>query len=250
MDESEHAGVKKRSTRIDTRSTTSVIAITDHRMPNGTQVDADLMSSTGFESTGEKRGWMRIHETLLHRVVGNSRAAALHHRHASWLTTRSSDRCVYHSGGSIEYTPDQSGVDPFRFVAGHLANQFGVRLGTTGHHQQTGRTTVEAMDDARTMRLPHRGDLRISGQDSIDESGTEMSGPRMHYQTRRLVDHQHVIVLVLDMEYDTWIGAHCGPDRFHQINGDDSTGGDTLRARRDHSITDPNGLTVDETRRR
>jgi hypothetical protein len=58
------------------------------------------------------------------------------------------------------------------------------------------------MDDSRPVGLTDLGDLRIPVDESVDEGAPVVAGPGMDDEAGRLVDHDHVGVLVDDTEFD------------------------------------------------
>jgi hypothetical protein len=52
------------------------------------------------------------------------------------------------------------------------------------------------MDDPRTLRVSYRGKLGISSSQSVDQRSSGVTSPVMDHQTRRLVHHDDVVVLV------------------------------------------------------
>ncbi len=103
-------------------------------------------------------------------------------------------------------TPDHQGAvetgDP---ALGQLGHQRSVRVGRPGHHHQAGRTPVQPVHDARTHRVGARpsgqvAELRIAGQQPVDQGPARVPGPGVDHQPGRLVHHDQLGVLVDHVE--------------------------------------------------
>ena len=82
---------------------------------------------------------------------------------------------------------------------GDVAHQAGDALERAAHHHQARGVLVEPVHDARARQ---RGGVRVAEQDAVEQRARPVARGRMHHQAGGLVDHQHVLVLVDDVQRD------------------------------------------------
>ena len=167
---------------------------------------SDLVGSTGLELTGEQRSLHRFEQLLFHVVVGARRPTVGRHDHPERITARPSDGRVDDAVRVLGVPPHERRVGPLDLVRGQLVHQVGVGRRVARHHQQPRGSTVQTVNQSRPQRITHSGQLRELGEQAVDQCAVTVPVARMDHQSRRLVDHDHVVVYMDERDLDGGIG--------------------------------------------
>ena len=121
--------------------------------------------------------------------------------------------------------PHQGTVAATGGLQQELVAQGGLGIGRFGHDQQAGRVLVDAVDEAhvRVVGIVAGIVLQVPG-DGVDQRAVPVAVAGMHHEARRLVDHQHVVVLIDDVQGDVLRGDVVLVGRAVHREGDDVQG--------------------------
>ena len=177
------------------------------------EVDTDLVGAMpGVEDGFEQR---RAAEAFPDHVAG-PRLASAPIRHGHPLAV-----CWVAGDGGTDFPTVAGGLaadnGKINFVHGpacELIREGGVSGVILRHHQAAAGFLVEPMDDARPRDAADAAELTgAMMQQRVDQRVLLMAGRRMHDQTRRLVEHQQVLVLVKYFQRNL-LGPRFGRSRF------------------------------------
>jgi hypothetical protein len=111
-----------------------------------------------------------------------------------------SQRSLNDAGIRWRATIDQSQVLFLYFPIGKLGLEPTVGRVILGHQDQTRRALVQAVNHPRSTLAPHAFQLGCMCQGGVNEGSPLVTGRGMHHHTRRLIDHQQVIIFIDDIE--------------------------------------------------
>ncbi len=228
----------------------AVVPITDDGMADRGQVDTDLVGPAGLQlaaQQGEVRWSVVAGPDLVARA---GRSSSGHHGLARGLARRTADRGVDHPARRLGHAPDEGRVASLDPAVPERGDERGVRRRRQGHHQEAGGVPVEPMDDAGAVGLADLRQLRVSGQQPVDQGALALTSTRVHDQPGRLVDHDHVGVLVDDVHGDAGVRSRWGlGGKLPEVDGQRLSRGDALPSGGDHRPVDPDRARSDERRR-
>ena len=96
---------------------------------------------------------------------------------------------------------DEGAVELHHRAFGELLREREVGLVVLGHEQAAARVLVEAVDDARPGDPADPAELSVAMmEEGVDEGVLVMADGRMHHDAGRFVEHEHVGVLVEDLQ--------------------------------------------------
>ena len=170
------------------------------------KVHPDLMCSPRFERRIDERRGNRRLETLQHVVMRARLAARCLDGH---LQGR---RRVERPIGSVDdalicvergRAPVRCSVRPM-LVSRQLIDQVCMGVRRASDHQEARGVLVQSMDDSWSHRIAGAGrdEVGKAVDQSRNERVVDVSGPRVHHQPRRFVDHDDGIVFVDDGKGD------------------------------------------------
>ncbi|MNV26972.1 hypothetical protein D3C71_1181040 [compost metagenome] len=169
--------------------------IADDRMTQVRHVHADLVGTAGFQAAFQRR--VRA-ETLAQAVMGDRFLAVFAHGHADAIARVAVDT----GGGSAagnQRTHHHGQVLAMYFTCRELLDQRGLRLDRAGDDHHPAGVLVQTVHDARTRQYRQRG---IAEQQRIDQGAGRVARAGVDHQADRLVDHEHMLVLVQDLQRD------------------------------------------------
>ena len=189
--------------------TLAVQGITQQRIADVGHVHADLVGTPGFQLDPD----MGVAtETFQYAVMGDRRLAGMGHCLFGTDGRMTADGLIH-----LASTGHDATGNGFVLAKGglflQLIHQRRVRLQGLGDDQQPGGVLVDAMDDTGAGQ---RGQIRAVVQQRIEQRAVRIAGTGMHHQPHRLVDHQQMVVLVDDIQFDglgrpAFIGHQLGP---------------------------------------
>ena len=198
--ERERGGVEREALEEEWRArSASIDAITDHRMAERRQVNADLMRSTGLEAHVEVR---ELREAF-HHPPARDRALPLPHgkdRHALAVTGIATDRRVHDARRRAHASVYDRDVTALHRAGHELSRQRVIRAWRLRDDEETRRVLVESRHDAGPACATDGCDRRRVREGCCRERGVRVARAGMYDHTRRLVDDEHVVVLVDDRQ--------------------------------------------------
>ena len=139
-------------------------------------------------------------------VVGDRCAAAGHDRHPLAIPRVTADRRLDAATRGRRLAAHEREVLLLDAAVAELAHQAGLRRIGLGDDDQAARLLVEPMDDPGSADAGDRAEglaaIARTTQEGVHEGARSVPGRRMHDEPGRLVDDQHVVVLVGDDERD------------------------------------------------
>ena len=180
------------------RPTIAILLITDDRMLDIAHVHADLMGPARLQAAFHQR----IACKALDHAKMRTRFLAVFFRDGHLLTVAfiAADRCVDHAVIMCERPMHERIVQAVHPLVGQLPAQFDMRQIVFGNDQQPGRIFVDAMHDARTQDPVDAGKILAVEQQRIDERIALIAVGRMHDHSSGLVDHDHIVVFITNVE--------------------------------------------------
>ena len=91
-------------------------------------------------------------------------------------------------------------------MRGELRDERVERSGRARHHQQPARVTIQTVHDAGAVQITHRCKFGIAREQPANQRPGRVPCARMHDEPGRLVDHDHVVVVVHDGDRDVGFG--------------------------------------------
>jgi hypothetical protein len=166
-------------------------------MPLCCHVHADLVGATRLELDLEQR---RVRERLERLVVRDGVLAVRRDREPPARPGMPADRRVDRAGGRIGVALHDRVVDLADLAIVELPLEFGVRaLGLRDHHEPT-RAHVEAVHDAGALSGAGRTDAESRRREGAEHRRALPADRRMRGDSRGLVDHDDVVVVMHDRE--------------------------------------------------
>ena len=130
-------------------------------------------------------------------------ASAGDDRHALAVGRMARDRRVHRAAVLPKRPRDDALVRPAERVVGKLRSERLMRRVVLGGNDQTARVAVDAVHDARAQRAADAGKACAAVvEQRVDERAVRMPRRGVHDQSRRLIDNDHVLVLVYDVKRD------------------------------------------------
>ena len=155
---------------------------------------ANLVRATGVYATTHER--RQGSEFFLHHPIGFGGTPAFARRHPVAMDGVTADGAVHGTAVFFRHAGHQGQIFLFEGARGELIGQGAVRGVVFGHNEQPGGFLVETVHDARTL---HPADpaqaARAMRQQSVHHRVVARAHARMHHHTRRLVEHDQVLVL-------------------------------------------------------
>src|SRR5262249_42234305 len=176
----------------------AVEPVTHHGMAEGGQMYAKLVRPAGLRGEPHERRARQVFEDLPARARGPPATAP--HTHPLALPRMASDRPIDHASSRREPAAYDGEITLLDLPLPELAGESFERGDRARDQQHPRGVAVEAMDDARALRIPHAGDRREAVQERVNDRATTCTGSRMHDDARRLVDRDDRVVLVEDGE--------------------------------------------------
>lgn len=172
----------------------AIDSIPDEGVVDVCHMDPDLMCAAGLEPNGEQCVGV---EPLQDPVVGHCRAPSRNHGHPGALQRMAPNGGIDCSTRN-QYTLDQGLVLPVDAAPLELIHKRLVGRQRLGHHQESAGILVEPVHDSGPR---YQGELREAMQEGVLQGAVRISGGRMHHQSRRLVDHEKLIVLEQNIQW-------------------------------------------------
>ena len=193
-------------------------------MPNGRQVNPDLVCPTGYQVQLEESP---AGQPLADSVACRGLTPARHDGHASAVVWVAPDRRLDAANIGRDRTESQGQIRLLDRPCLELGHQAGLRDVVLGDHQESARVAVQPVDNAGAHDTGDAAVRRIAGKQGVDERAARMAGSRVHNEARRLVDDEHVVVFVHDRERYR-LRLHLEGDRIRDFHLDDLAGHDLL----------------------
>jgi hypothetical protein len=170
--------------------------ITDDGVPEGTEMDADLVRASRFDFHFEKRETSEVLHHPVFRVCRSAlRFARSHFRAGRRMTAH---RQLDSPGVTLEFPVNEGHIGFLNFPILKLFAQPRVRNIILGDDEQARSLLVEAMHDTGPRCSPRiRKFLKVKKESMHDRPRTR-SGPRMDHQSGRLFDDGQILVLEVD----------------------------------------------------
>ena len=181
----------------------SVDRVPEDRMAPPCQMHADLVCAARFESAFQQR---IARKALQHAPVRHGLAAVLF-RDAHLFPVRrvAPDGRVDRAAVLTDIAADDAGIRPRQRVILELRSQRPVRMIVFCRDQQAGRVLVNAVDDARAQFAADAGKaVAAVVHQRVHERPAPMASRWMDDKPLRLVDHDHVRILIYDVQRDVF----------------------------------------------
>ena len=156
----------------------AVHRVADQRVADGGEVDADLVGPAGLQRARQPGQIGGDVVALDQPVLGAGRAAVGDDRHLQRVGRIASDRGVDDAVGGLGVTPHDRVVATTSRVVSELCDQSLAGVLGSGHHQQPRAAGVESVHDARPNLFADCGQLRVPGQQPVDERAIGVAGTR------------------------------------------------------------------------
>ena len=183
----------------------AVEGIPGNGVADGLHVHPDLMGAAGFQAEGHKG--VRLLVAALHGEMGDGIPAPFHGGHAHPVPGMAADGHVDGAGIGLHPTLDQGAVLAGDAVGSQLAGQALVGQVVLGHHEQPRGVLVDAVDDARPQDAVDAGQIPGVVQQGVDQGPGAGPRRRVDHHAHGLVDHQHIPVLIDDVQ-GNGLGLH------------------------------------------
>jgi hypothetical protein len=209
------------------------------------------MGAPGLQLAGEAGQLGGCVEAGDDLVLGARSLAAGDHGHPQRVGAVAPDRGVDDAVWCLGVLPDQGVVAATGGVGGELLDQVLGGIGGAGDDQQAGAARVEAVDDARALRVADIGQLPDARQQTVDERAVGVAGTGMDDHPGGLVDHDDVVVDVHDLERDAGVGLRWADARhLGHVDLDGLAGGEAHLAGRGDGVVDTDPAGLDDRHRR
>src|SRR5450756_1472240 len=185
--------------RAAPRGPRAVNGVARDGMAQGRQVDPDLVGPAGDEVHFQEGPST---EALANPVPGDGWPSVGDHGHPGPLPRIAPDRRLDPAGGRLYAALDQREVRLLYAARLELRHEAGLGRVRLGNHDQPGRVAVQAMHDPGPLDARDAAVFRVARQERIDHRPAPVPGRRVDDEPGRLVDHQHVRVLVQDLKRD------------------------------------------------
>ena len=172
----------------------AVHRIAGQRMARFAHVHADLVGAAGFQRAFDIAV---VAVALQHFDVGNGFfAAEFDHRHFQAVVRVAADGGVDFAVKGHDAVGHRA-VNTLDAAVLQLLHQMVLRRQGFGHHHQAAGVFVEPVDDAGARHLRERGTMR---QQAVEQRARPVARRRMHHQTGRLVEHDHAVVFIHNVQ--------------------------------------------------
>src|SRR5581483_10516492 len=185
----------------------AVGAVADHGVPDGGQVDADLVGAARLQAALDQ-GADRVLVLREDLVAGAGVLPGLPDGHAGAAGGGTADRGVDRAPLGLEPAPGQGQIAALDLPGGQGGHQPLVGPGRAGHHHEPAGVAVEAVDDAGPHGVAGGGDLRPAVEEPAGQRPLPVAGAGVDDEAGRLGQDDDVGVLVEDGEVDRF-----GPGR-------------------------------------
>ena len=187
---------------------------------------ADLVRAAGLEAAAQVRILPVARDDL--PVRHGLAAVLLRNGHALAVARVAADGRIDRAAVLAEAAADDALIGAAQRVVAELGGKAPVGKVVLRHDEQAGRVAVDAVDDAGAALAAHAGQAVAAViEQGVDERAVLVPGGRVDDEALRLIDDEHVPVLIDDIERDILRGGLDGP-RLRQGDGVDGPG---LRAR-------------------
>ena len=112
------------------------------------------------------------------------------------------DRGFDRAAGSAGCSRDDREVDLRHLTLGELPRQHLMRQVIFRHDQTTGRVFIEPVDNAGPLFSADPGEVGAMMQERVDKRVRLIARSRMHHQAGRFIQHEKVVVLEQNLEWD------------------------------------------------
>lgn len=194
-----------------------VRGITHNRVPQVQQVDANLVRSPGIQLGTEQIGGAPPLQAL--EVGPRSPAALLHHCHAGSLRWVAAERRIDRPGVFRHVTPARRKVRAADVPLAQLIGETAVGGIMLRYQHQARGIPIQPVNDAGPENAPDSGQVAYSVQQTMHQRAGTVPRCRVDYQSRGLVDHQDISILVDDVERDR-LGNQSGRLGGRELNLD------------------------------
>ena len=225
MREGQPVGVKERAVQRaehavvgrEMAADAAIDGVTDDRVADAVQVDADLVLTTGGD--GDRRE-CQTPKTLGARHSCDGRPGATRAGgHLLAVHRVAAERGVDAATG-VEQTPDQHHVLFLDLPVGELAGQLGVGGVVLGDDHHPRGAAVEAVDDAGALLAADAAEARDVVQQCVDQGAAGVAYGRVDDHAGRLVHHHQVGVVMNDRDRER-LGNRGGGHRRRDLQVDD-----------------------------
>ncbi len=184
------------------RDTPQIDRVADDRMQAARKVHADLVSTAGGEAAFQQTDCAG--EYALGAVMGERVAATGPYQCHSLAVARvAADGALDVAGDRIGDAPGEGEIGAFEVAGGEGGGEGGERVVGFGDDHDAGSVAVEAVDDAGAALATDAGQVVAAmGEQRVHQGAVLVAGSGVDDETRGLVEHQNVFVLVEDGEGD------------------------------------------------
>ena len=217
--------------------------VAHHREPQELEVHPDLVRAAGVQDRLDQR---RPAQSLQHMVAGpRLTSSVVIHRHALAMGGMPSNGGADFAPVARQLAAEDRLVDLLHPAGGELGGKRQVRFVVLRHDQAAAGFLVQPMDDARAGDTADAAQpARAVVKQGVDERVFFVTSRRMHYQPRRLVQHQQRLVLIQDVEQHRFRLGFGGPG-FRPVHFNLLAGPGRVR-RLDDAAVDPDVALLDQ----
>jgi hypothetical protein len=200
MEERQPVGMEKKPMAPPRCFASSVMSVTCDRMADGRHVNADLV--------GPARDRSDLKKACLLKLLDNDKARlgvpglSGFHGHALPVLPVPPEWPVDDTAALRHTAHDECQVNLVNLTISKLGLKRQIRLPGSGDDQQTRGLLIEAVNDARPIRIPHSGQLGIPVEKSVGQSPVLDASARVDDQSGRFFDNKDPIVGVTNPEID------------------------------------------------
>ena len=172
--------------------------VSEDGMIDGGAMDTGLMGSTGFQIQFDQR---QAFEPLTHfpSGFGHTRFAAAD-RHTLAVHWMPADRKLNHAAVLGHLAEDDGKIDFANASSGKLTRKMGMRGRVLCDNENAGGVFVQTVNDARPQLAADGPDGRTVIQQGIDQSAGRMAGGRVNDHPGRLVEDDHIVIFVENIQ--------------------------------------------------
>lgn len=176
-----------------------VCGVSDHRMTDGSQMDPDLMSSTGFELGGQQ---IRGTKPLQTAEMGYCTLPILHYSHPPAICRVPGDWTLDAKLVLCKAAPGERKVTPADFSHAERVGEPTMRFIVLSDNEESGRILIQAMNDSGSQDSSDTRQVVDRVKEGVNHRTPPMTRSGMHHHARRLVDHQKVFILIGNVQFD------------------------------------------------